>query len=80
MLFRSPTPEHPLDTTGLVQLDDHVRALVDGPDVVVFVDAHRVRERPSVQVAADLSQEVAVRCELEQLRRCRAVRRTARRS
>ena len=59
--------EHPDDATLLVHADDHVRALVDGPDVVVLVDADRMRERPAVQVLADLADELAFRAELQQL-------------
>ena len=38
--------EHPLDAALRVELDDHVRALVDDPDVVLLVDADRVGVRP----------------------------------
>ena len=48
------------------------------PDVVVLVDAHRVRERPRVQAFADLANELAVRAELEELRRGRRVGRPGR--
>ena len=65
------------DAAGRVELDDHVRALVDGPDVVVAIDAHRVRERPGVEALADLAHELAVRAELEQLRGRRRVGRPA---
>ncbi len=61
-------PEHHLHAAGGVHLDDHVRALVGGPDVVFLVDAHRVRERPGVEVLADLADEAAVAIELEDLR------------
>src|SRR6185295_5724744 len=61
-----------------VELDDHVRALVDGPDVVVLVHAHRVRERPRVEALADLADELAVLVELEELARRAAVRRAHR--
>ena len=56
-----------------IELDDHVRALVGDPDVVVLVDAHGVRERPGVEVLADLAHELAVCVELEQLRGGRAI-------
>ena len=38
------TPDHHGDTALGIELDDHVGALVDGPDVVFFVGPHRVRE------------------------------------
>src|SRR6185295_10076337 len=44
-LAAAEDPEH---APGRIELDDHVRAFVDGPDVVVLVDAHRVRERPGI--------------------------------
>ena len=62
----------------LVELDDHVGSLVDRPDVVVLVDAHAVRERPAVESLSDLADELALRPELEQLRRRRRERWTAR--
>src|SRR5262249_36267478 len=38
------------------------------PDIVVFVDAHGVRERPGVEVLADLADELAVGREFVKLR------------
>ena len=46
--------------------------LSTGPDVVVLIDPHRVRERPRVEIVADLADVRAVRAELEQLRGGRA--------
>src|SRR5436190_22461908 len=53
-------PEHPHDAALRVEPDDHVRALVDSPDIVVPIDAHAVRLRPGVETLADLPHEVAV--------------------
>ena len=53
---------------GRVELDDHVRAFVGDPDVVVFIDADGVGEGPGVEVVADLAEVVAVGVELEELR------------
>ena len=64
--------EDPLDATRSIEADDHVRALVDRPDVVVPVDAHGVGERPPVEVLADLANELAGWRELQELRRHRA--------
>ena len=64
--------EHPLDAAGSVEANDHVRALVDGPDVVVPVDADSVGERPPVEVLPNLTHELAARRELQELRRDRA--------
>ena len=51
--------EHPFRTTLGAELDDHVRALVDDPDVVLLVDLHRVGIGPGVHVLADLADELA---------------------
>src|SRR6266542_2111124 len=69
--------KHPLHATGLVELDDHVRALVDGPDIVVLVDANAVRECPPVEPFADLADKLSLRAELEKLRRSRTIGGTA---
>ena len=50
------------------ELLDHVRALVDGPDVVVLVHAYGVREREAVAADAELLHERAVLVEFEQPR------------
>ncbi len=65
--------EHHLHAARGIEAYDHVRAFVRDPDVVVAVDAHRVRERPRVEVLADLAHEPAILVELEQLRRGRTV-------
>ena len=61
-----------------IELNDHVRALVDGPDVVVGVDSNGMGERPSVKIAPDLAHELAVGVEFQQLRRRCAIGRPAR--
>src|SRR6185369_10501892 len=60
--------EYPLYATSGVELDDHVRALVDRPDIVVAVDAHSVGECPAIEPLADLADELAVLVELQKLR------------
>ena len=70
--------EDPLHASRRVELDHHVRPLVDRPDVVVSVDADAVRERPAVQLFADLADELTLRPELEQLCRGGAIRRPVR--
>ena len=60
--------EHHGHAARWIELDDHVRAFVDHPDIVVLVDAHRMRERPGIKILADLTDELAVGSELEQLR------------
>ena len=44
-----PAAEHHHDAALGVELDDHVRPLVHGPDVVLRIDAHRVRELEAVE-------------------------------
>src|SRR6266851_5605217 len=51
-----------------VELDDHVRAFVGDPDVVILVDFYRVRERPGVKIVANLSYEFPVPAKLQELR------------
>src|SRR3984893_14453028 len=51
-----------------IEPDDHVRALVRGPDVVILVDSHRVREGPGVQVVTNLTNEFSIGGKLKQLR------------
>ena len=60
-----------------VEADDHVRALVDGPEVVVLVEADGVRVRPGVEALADLAEELAGLVEQQDLRRGGAVGRPA---
>jgi hypothetical protein len=69
--------EHHHDPAVGIELDHHVRALVDGPDVIVFVDADGVGEGPRVEVMTDLAHELPVGVELQQLRRGGAVGRPA---
>src|SRR5262249_25609562 len=49
-----------------VELDDHVRALVHAPDVVVFVHPDHMGEVKSVQILSDLSQKLAIAVKFEQ--------------
>src|SRR6266478_1533428 len=65
--------EHPNYATCLIEFDNHVGTLVDGPDVVVLVDAHTVSFGPGVKAFANFTQELAFRTELQQLRRCRTI-------
>ena len=60
-------PKHHHDAAFGIELDDHVRTLVDGPDVVIFINANHVRERPRVKVLADFPNVFSVLVELEQL-------------
>jgi hypothetical protein len=54
--------------TFRIEPDDHVRAFVDRPDIVLSVDAHRMRKRPGIKILADFTDEAAVGSELQQLR------------
>ena len=51
-----PAAQHHHHAPFGVELDDHVGAFVHGPDVVLRIDAHGVREREAVQSFADLAQ------------------------
>ena len=68
----APADHHQHPALG-VELDEHVGAFVDRPDVVLGVDAHRVGEREAVVVAADLADEGALRRVLEEPRLVGAV-------
>ena len=61
-----PPADHHHDPSLGVELDDHVRPLVDRPDVVVAIDPHGVRELEPVQPLAELAHERAGPIELEQ--------------
>src|SRR5580693_9231307 len=69
-------PKNHHNPARLVELDNHVGAFVDGPDVVVLVDTHAVGFGPGVQALPDFTEEFALRTELEQLRRRRTIGRT----
>ena len=55
------------DAACRIELDHHVGAFVGDPDVVVFVDSHRVREGPCVEIVSDLAEVRAVGTKLEKL-------------
>ncbi len=60
-----------------VDANDHVRTLVDCPQIVVFVVTNRMRVRPGVEALADFADELARLVEEEHLRRSGAVGRPA---
>src|SRR5262249_13023259 len=64
-------PEHHGHTTFRIEPDDHIRPFVDRPDVVLFIDAYCVSKRPSIEILADLTNELAIRSEFLQLRSTR---------
>ena len=70
-------PEHHGDAALPIEFDDHVGAFVSDPEVVFFIDFHRVGERPGVKVVADLAQKPAIGVELQKLRSARAVGRAS---
>ena len=65
---RRPAAQHHQELALGAELRDGVRALVDRPDVVLRVDADRVRELKAVIALADFLDEVAVLVELPQPR------------
>jgi hypothetical protein len=60
------------------ELDHHVRAFVGDPDIVVAVDLDHVRERPGIEIVADLAQKLAVGVKLQELGRGGGIGRSAR--
>src|SRR4029077_4604287 len=70
LLFGSlgPAAEYPNYAACLIEFDDHVGTFVDGPDVVVLVDAHAVSFGPGVEAFADFTDVRAIGAELEELR------------
>ena len=65
---RRPAAEHHQHLALGAELGDHVGPLVDRPDVVLRIDAHRMGEFEAVIALADFLEEVAVLVELEQAR------------
>jgi hypothetical protein len=61
---RSSTEHHQHFALG-AELGDHVRAFVDGPDIVVFIDAHRMGEFKAEKSATDFLDEFAGLVEFE---------------
>jgi len=61
-----PVTEHHHDPSGGIELDHHVRSLVDDPDVVLGIDTNTVGELESVVPFPDFPDERAVLIELEQ--------------
>ena len=59
--------EHHHDASLRIELDDHVRAFIDGPEIVLAIDPDGVREGPGVQVLADFAEEFAVLIEQKDL-------------
>ena len=60
-----PPAEHHDDTSLRVELDHHVRPLIDDPDVVLRIDAHLVRELEAIDTDSPFLHKVPVRVELE---------------
>src|SRR5580704_7671045 len=48
-----------------IELDHHVRTLVDRPDIVVLIHPHRMRKRPRIQVLPNFTNVLSVGTELE---------------
>src|ERR1700720_67603 len=65
--------EYHCDLALRIEPDDHVRALVRGPNVIVLVDSDRVREGPRVKIVSNLMNEFSVGSKLQQLRGARGI-------
>ena len=61
------------DAAGRIEFNDHVRAFVRDPDVVVFVDFHGVGKGPGIEMMANLAKKFSVRSEFQKLRSGRSV-------
>ena len=72
MRFRPPAQQHDHLAFG-VELDHHVGAFVDGPDIVLRIDSHDVSEGEAVQAVADEAQKLAGLIEFKQARLVAAV-------
>ena len=51
----------------VLELDDHAAIGIDGPDIVLAVDADLLGDEETVKSPADLSDEIAGGIELKQL-------------
>src|ERR1017187_4710474 len=65
--FRPPAKKHD-DAPFGVELDHHIRPLIDSPDVVPRIDPHRMSEREAIQALADLTDVVPIPIEFKQPR------------
>src|SRR5437870_3182160 len=67
---RAPPASGPLssDPPFGIELDDHVRSLVHGPDVVLRIDSYRMREHESIKALADLAYVAPILVEFKQPR------------
>src|SRR5882672_7961982 len=70
---RWPAADHHQHLALRAELGDEIRAFVHRPDVVVLVDADRVREFEAVIALADFLDELAGLVEFEQARRVAAM-------
>src|SRR5262249_16479583 len=75
--FRLTAEDH-FDHAIRIELDDHVRAFIHHPDVVVLIYSHRVRERSAIVPRAPELDELQFFVELEELRSRPATRAAAR--
>ena len=52
--FRPPAQSHDYPAFG-VKLDNHVRSLIDSPDIVVRIDADDMSKRKAIQIITNLA-------------------------
>ena len=64
--FLSAAKDHQ-HAARFAELDDHIRAFVDCPDIVVSIDPHAVSKGPCVKTLADFPDEFSLGTKLEQL-------------
>jgi len=71
------TAEDPGHSPLRVEAHHHIGAFVGDPNIVVTIDANRMRKGPGVQIPADFAHILACGIEFEQLRSGCPVRRAA---
>jgi hypothetical protein len=65
--FRLAAQQHQDAAAGGVEFDDHAAIGIDGPDIVLAVDADLLGDEETVNSPADFSDEIAGGIELKQL-------------
>ena len=65
--FRLAAQQHQDAAAGGIEFDDHAAIGIDGPDIVLAVDADLLGDEKTVKSPADLSDEIAGGIELKQL-------------
>src|SRR5262249_19194110 len=65
--FGPPAQKHDDSPLG-IELDNHVRPLIDGPNIVLWIDPYRMSEREAIQTLTDLADIFPILIEFKQTR------------